>query len=70
MKLTRKEAILILDNATDQDDPFWENVVDDWYDEENDTMPVIQDVLAALGVTAAEYKDATGADNVVWPANT
>jgi hypothetical protein len=41
--------------------------VDDYYDEETDTMPSIYHVFAALGVTAEEYKDATGADNVDWP---
>jgi hypothetical protein len=67
MKLTRLQAIKLLDDATDRDDPFWENIVEDFYDEETDTMPSIQDVFAALGVTEAEYKQATGADNVKWP---
>lgn len=65
--LSRIEAIRILDSATDKDDPFWENVVQDFYDEKADTMPTVMDVLAALGVTKAEYKEASGADNVTWP---
>ena len=66
-RLTKKQAIKLLDRVTDQDDPYWESLVDDYYDEETDTMPSIYHVFAALGVTAEEYKDATGADNVDWP---
>ena len=66
--LTRKEAIRIIENATDKDDPHWEFAVEDWYDEEEDTMPTIFHVLAALGVTEQEYTDATGSQNVNWPA--
>ena len=67
--ISREQAISILDNATDKDDPFWEYLVDDYYDEENDTMPTIYHVFAALGVTEEEYKQATGAPNVNWPKN-
>lgn len=66
-KLTRVEAIKILERATDHDDPYWENVVDDHYDEATDTMPSIMDVFAALGVTREEYVQASGGENVVWP---
>ena len=66
-KLTRVEAVRILDSATDKDDPFWEYVVEDYYDEKADNMPTIMDVLAALGVTETEYREASGADNVDWP---
>lgn len=66
-KLTRIEAVRILDRATDKDDPFWEHVVEDHYDEGDDNMPTIMDVLAALGVTKEEYVEASGADNVDWP---
>jgi len=66
-KLTRLQAIEILDKATDQDDPFWEGVVEDYYDEDSDTMPSIMDVFAALGVTKDEYTEASGVDNIDWP---
>lgn len=66
-KLSRIQAIALFENVTDQDDPYWENLVSDFYDEETDTMPSIYDVLAALGVTKQEYQQATGADNVDWP---
>ncbi len=66
-KLSRIEAVRILDRATDQDDPFWEHAVEDHYDEKDDNIPTIMDVLAALGVTEAEYREASGADNVEWP---
>lgn len=67
--LTRKQAIQIFDSATDKDDPYWEGLVEDFYDEKTDTMPSIYHVFDALGVTPAEYKDATGAENVDWPAH-
>lgn len=68
-KLNRIQAIKILDSVTDQDDPYWENIVGDHYDEESDTLPSIYHVFAALGVTEQEYKAATGADNVNWPTS-
>lgn len=69
-KLSRIQAIEIISSITDQDDPYWENHVEDYYDEDSDTMPSIYHVFAALGVTEQEYKDATGADNVNWPSLT
>ena len=66
-KLTREQAIKIIDNATDKDDPYWDWVVEDYYDEATDTMPTIYHVLAALGITKHEYMKATGAKNVNWP---
>ena len=65
--LTREQAIKIIDNATDKDDPFWEYLVEEFYDEESDSMPSIYHVFHALGVTEEEYKAATGAENVSWP---
>jgi len=66
-KLTRIQAIALIDSATDKNDPYWENVVEHYYDEETDTMPSIYHVFAALGVTKEEYMVATGAQNVDWP---
>ena len=66
--LSRIEAVAIIERATDKDDPHWEWCVDEWYCEESDTFPTIYDVLAALGVTEAEYKEATGAQNCNWPS--
>jgi len=66
--LTKKQAIRLIDEVTAQDDPYWENVVENYYDEETDTMPSICHVFAALGVTEAEYRDATGVDgDINWP---
>lgn len=68
MKLSRIDAIKIIDRATDRDDPFWEHVVQDWYDEKKDDIPSIYDVLIALGVTEAEYRKASRADGKLnWP---
>lgn len=67
-KLSRVDAIRLIDKATDHDDPYWENVVDDHYDERTDTMPTIYHLFAALGVTEAEYREAIGADGEIdWP---
>ena len=66
-KLSRIDAITIIERITDQDDPAWEWAVEDWYDEYTDTMPSIYEVLATLGVTEDEYKEATGAQNTNWP---
>lgn len=67
-KLSKIDAIRLIDRATEKDDPYWEHLVDEHYDEATDSMPTIFHVLAALGVTEAEYRQATGADGVVgWP---
>lgn len=55
---SREQAIRILDIAIDQDDPHWERSVDDYYDEKNDELPTIYDVMAALGVSKDEYDKA------------
>jgi hypothetical protein len=67
--ITRSQAIKILDRATDKDDPHWEFVVDDFYDEDSDTMPSIFHVFAAIGVTEEEYREAAGVQNIDWPAS-
>ena len=56
--ITREDAIKIMDKATDHDDPYWENLTDDWYDEVDDTVPSMYDVMSALGVTKEEYDKA------------
>ena len=66
--ITRAQAIKILDSATDRDDPFWDWLVEDFYNEDDDTMPSIYHVFAALGITEQEYKEATGAQNTNWPS--
>lgn len=58
MKLTKEQALKIIERATDRDDPHWENVTEDYYDEENDDLPTIYDVMEALGVSREEYDKA------------
>lgn len=67
--LTRQQAIGLLDSITDQEDPYWENIVEDFYHEETDTMPSVFHLFAALGITKDEYIAATGAQNVNWPGD-
>jgi len=52
--LTREQALRIICQATDHDDPYWENLVDDYYDEETDSMPSIYDVLKPIGISKEE----------------
>lgn len=70
-KLSRRDAIRILDMATDKYDPYWEYVVEDFYHEATDTMPSIYHTFAAIGITEAEYREATDSQdaNIPWPAD-
>lgn len=68
-QITREQAIQLIDSITDQDDPYWENVVEDFYHEETDTMPSVFHVFNALGITKDEYIAVTGAQNVNWPGD-
>jgi hypothetical protein len=68
-KLTREQAIKLIDDLTFKDDPYWEEFVSDYYHEATDSMPTIYHIFKALGVTKEEYQKATGAQNVdCWPA--
>ena len=67
-KLTRAQAIQLINAMTDKDDPYWSNLVDDFYDEATDTMPTIYHIFDALGVTKDDYINATGEANTNWPA--
>jgi hypothetical protein len=58
MKISRKEAIKIFCQATNKDDPYWDNLVEEHYDEKKDDWPTIYDVLEPLGVTRAEIDEA------------
>ena len=60
VEITREEAIQIIEKITDKESAYWEDIIDEWYNEENDTWPTIKDVLTALGITPEEYKNATG----------
>lgn len=62
MKVTREQAIKILDKATDRGgyDDWWMDLMEDFnlYDESSDTAPTIRDVFIALGVTTEELESA------------
>ncbi len=58
--LTREQAIKLILKITDEDDPYWENTVDDFYDEKTDSMPSIYDVLRPLGITKKEIDKIEG----------
>lgn len=69
-RLSRADAIRIFEAATDHEDPHWDYLVEEWYDEETDTMPSMYDVLAAIGVTEEEYRAINPSANFEWPAAT
>lgn len=57
-KITRLQAIKLILTATYQDDPYWADLVEDYYDEESDTMPTIFDMLEPLNITKEDIKQA------------
>tara|TARA_R110002094_G_scaffold54390_7_gene65609 strand:- start:4112 stop:4663 length:552 start_codon:yes stop_codon:yes gene_type:complete len=65
--LSRADAIRIFEKATDHDDPHWDYLVEDWYNEDSDTMPSMYHVLAAIGVTEDEYREIHPDANINWP---
>ena len=58
MKITRKEAIRLICKITDQDDPYWEQLTYEYYDEETDTLLTFDEVMNAVGITDDEIKEA------------
>jgi len=59
MKITRKQAIRLIEQMTDQDDPFWENLFidDEWEEVHEDDLPTIYDVMEAIGISREEYNN-------------
>lgn len=60
MKVTREQAIELLCRVTDQDDPYWEHLTGDFWDEETNDWPTLNDVLIAVGITQPEIDKAEG----------
>ena len=58
--ITREQSLKLILRMTDRDDPYWENVTQDFYDEETDQLPTIYDVLEPLGFTKKEIDEAEG----------
>jgi hypothetical protein len=55
MKVKRKDAIMVICSALDHlGDNGFETLLEDYYDEKNDDMPSMQDVLEAVKITEAE----------------
>ena len=56
MKVTRKQAIKIIERFTDTENYDWVDTMDDFglYNEEEDTWATIYDVFEALGVSREE----------------
>lgn len=68
-KLTKSQAIQLLERITDHDDPYWDYIVEDYYDEDTDTMPSIYHLYDALGITKSEYCaaiDFKEPNNIPW----
>ena len=58
--LTKEQALKILLKHHDKDDPYWEQLVDEYHDEKTDSMPSIYDVMRPLGVTEEEVNECGG----------
>ncbi len=58
-KITREDSIRLFCRVTDKDDPYWADLVEDFYDEGTDTMPTIYEMLAPLGITREEIDKVT-----------
>lgn len=67
-KMTRSDAIKLLDRITDNDDPYWEQRVENFWDEKTNTIPTIYHLFAALGVSKEEYSALYPDANFNWPA--
>lgn len=52
--LTKEQSIRLIFRVTDQIDPYWDNLVEEFYDEDTDTWPTIYDVLRPFGITKEE----------------
>lgn len=68
-KLTRQQAIRLLEQITNNEDPYWSDVVEEYYDEETDTCPSIFHLYDALGITKEDYKEVFPGASIddIWP---
>lgn len=64
MKLSREDAIKIIEIITNQPDPYWDDIIETWIIqndiplEDEDQWPTIYDVVGALGISESEYETA------------
>ena len=54
--LTREQAIKVVLKIVDKDDPYWDNIVEDYYDEESDSWPTSDEVFEGLGISKEEVQ--------------
>ena len=57
-EITREDAIKIFLKVTDQDDPYWEDKVEEvlGYLEDDEWLPTVYEMLAPLGITKEEIE--------------
>lgn len=60
--ISRTEAIKVFFRAIDHDDPYWDTLTEEFYDEATDSWPSQWDVGLALGFTIDEMAEAQGVD--------
>lgn len=58
--INRDQAIKVFFMAVDHEDPYWGNLMDDYYDEKTDSFPTQRAVGRALGFTDLEMEIADG----------
>ena len=61
-EITREEALRLFFKAIDHDDPYWENLMQDFYDEESENFPSQWQVGKALGFSVEEMERACGVE--------
>lgn len=68
-KLSRNEAIQIIDSAINHIEDYWEDSIEIFHDMELDELPSRYDIFLALGITKKEYIEATNSneEHVFWP---
>ncbi len=52
--LNREQAIKVVLKIIEKDDPYWDYIVEEFYDEESDSWPTIDEVFEGLGISKEE----------------
>ena len=60
--VSRQQAIKVFFQAVNNDDPCWDSLMEDFYDEETDSFPTQWEVGRALGFSNAEMEEAAGVE--------
>lgn len=59
-RINREQALKVFFRAIDHEDPYWDSLLEEFYDEETDSFPSQWEVGAALGFSDEEMEKANG----------